>query len=127
MRGDGSVLTIALNFKGTALQALEFYGDVFGVASADSHVYQDEKNGRVAHAEIKLYNQKIFISDSDEDQAYGGFSLSINLTDKVELERAYQALSKGANIILPLQKVTWSESYGVLKDKFGITWQFNLD
>lgn len=64
--------------------------------------------------------------DSDND-TFAGFSLSINLTDEDELKKIYNALSAGADVILPLQKVEWSQYYGLLKDKFGVTWQLQLD
>ena len=64
---------------------------------------------------------------SFDNDNFAGFSLSINLTDEGELKRIYDALSDGADIIMPLQKVEWSQCYGLLKDKFGVTWQFNLD
>lgn len=131
------MLTTALNFNGTGMQALEFYSNIFGYTLTDDDVvmyselskskYQEEQKDWIAHAEITVYGQRLFISDSDEAHDFRGFSLSINLTDQAELEKVYHALSEEGHVVFPLQKVKWSEAYGVLKDKLGITWQFNLD
>lgn len=121
------MLTTALNFNGTAEQATNFYSSVFGYEIKDEDVYKGE-NGLIAHAEVTIYGKRLMLADVDFDNdAFAGFSLSVNLTDEDELKKIYSALSNGANIIMPLQKVEWSQCYGLLKDKFGVTWQFNLD
>lgn len=121
------MLTTALNFNGKAEEAINFYANIFGYELKENDIYRWE-NGLIAHAEITIYEKKLMLADVDFDNdSFAGFSLSINLTDESELKKIYDALSNGADIIMPLQKVEWSQYYGLLKDKFGITWQFNLD
>ena len=121
------MLTTALNFNGKAEQAINLYANIFGYEIKDEDIHKCD-NGLVAHAEITIYEKKLMLADVDFDNDnFAGFSLSINLTDEDELKKIYDALSDGADIIMPLQKVEWSQCYGLLKDKFGVTWQFNLD
>jgi len=121
------MLTTALNFNGTARAALNFYATVFGCDWVAKDIHKGEDN-LVAHAEITIYGNRLMLADVDFDNDnFAGFSLAINLTDKAKLEKVYAALSDKAQIIMPLQKVEWSQCYGLLKDKFGVTWQFNLD
>lgn len=46
--------------------------------------------------------------------------------DPEELDRAWNALSKEATILMGLDKYPWSEKFGWLNDKFGISWQISL-
>jgi PhnB protein len=34
--------------------------------------------------------------------------------------------SEGAEILQPLTKAQWADSFGMLQDKFGITWLVNI-
>ncbi|MCL1949789.1 MAG: VOC family protein [Turicibacter sp.] len=104
-----------------------FYAQAFGLEIVESELYRWE-NGLIAHSELLIYGNKIMLVDVDFDNTnFAGFSLAINLTDENELKRAFGALSEGAEILVPLGVTDWSKCYGLLKDKFGITWQFNLD
>lgn len=121
------MITTALNFNGCAEEALNFYANIFGYELQETDVYKWE-NGLIGHAELTIYGKRLAVADVDFDNdKFAGFSLSINLTDETELKKIYTALSDGAEIVMPLAKVKWSECYGLLKDKFGVTWQFNLD
>ena len=115
-----------LEFNGKAEEAINFYADAFGYEIKEGDVHKWE-NGLIAHGEITIYRNKLMFSDVDFDTHFAGFALTINLTDADELKQKYNAMSEGAEIIMPLGKVEWSQLYGLLKDKFGVTWQFNLD
>jgi predicted 3-demethylubiquinone-9 3-methyltransferase (glyoxalase superfamily) len=43
-----------------------------------------------------------------------------------ELEHIWDAFSKDGSIMMPLDKYPWSEKYGWVTDKFGISWQLAL-
>lgn len=88
----------------------------------------DGEEGLVAHGEITIYGRRLMLADVDFDnEIFAGFSLAINLTDEAELRARFSALSEDAEILMPLGATEWSKCYGLLKDKFGVTWQFNLD
>ena len=42
-----------------------------------------------------------------------------------ELEYTWQILMAGGSVLMPLDKYDWSEKYGWIKDKFGISWQLS--
>jgi PhnB protein len=44
-----------------------------------------------------------------------------------EAESMFERMSAGANIIMPMQETYWAERFGMLTDKFGINWMFNVD
>ncbi len=40
-----------------------------------------------------------------------------------ETEHLWNALSESGNILMPLDRYPWSEQYGWLQDRFGVSWQ----
>lgn len=50
-------------------------------------------------------------------------SLMVVTDDKEKITRYYEALKKGGNEMMPLNKYEWSEWYGWVVDKYGISWQ----
>ena len=53
-------------------------------------------------------------------------SLFVTCETDDEIETLWQKLSNGGRAMMSLQKYPWSEKYGWLKDKFGMTWQLML-
>ncbi|KKP28566.1 MAG: 3-demethylubiquinone-9 3-methyltransferase [Parcubacteria group bacterium GW2011_GWA2_31_28] len=42
---------------------------------------------------------------------------------KTKIDKLWEKLSKAGEILIPIQKYQFSEHYGWLKDKFGVSWQ----
>ena len=58
-------------------------------------------------------------------EAPKGFSLSVHLDDPAQAERVYERLAQGGTIVMPLEKTFWAERFGMLVDRFGISWLIN--
>lgn len=43
-----------------------------------------------------------------------------------EIDRAWNAFSNGGKVMMPLDSYPWSERYGWITDKYGISWQLAL-
>lgn len=43
-----------------------------------------------------------------------------------EINRIWEAFSTGGSVLMALDKYEWSEKYGWLNDRYGISWQFAL-
>lgn len=54
-------------------------------------------------------------------------SLFVCCTSTDETNRIWNKLIDGGKAIMPLDKYPWSERYGWVVDKFGMTWQIMLD
>lgn len=62
-------------------------------------------------------------SDGCNDQTkFSGFSLSISAKDEADADRIFNALSSGGQVTMPLTKTFWSPRFGMLTDKFGVSW-----
>jgi PhnB protein len=53
-------------------------------------------------------------------------SLSGDSDSEKELRGYFQKLSTGGQVTMPLQKATWGDTFGMLRDKFGVTWLVNI-
>lgn len=56
-----------------------------------------------------------------------GFSLQLNLSDAAEAERIFNALAGSGAVQVPLQETFWALRFGVLEDRFGISWLVNCE
>jgi PhnB protein len=131
-------LNVYLTFSdGKCKEALEFYktalnGEIhsmqtFGEAPNDT---PKEHKDLVMHAEFKAENIFFMASDSTPDrpvQIGNNLSLSINLTNKDEQTRLFDALSEGGKVTMPLNETFWGARFGMVTDKYGINWMTNMD
>ncbi|MFN8258331.1 MAG: VOC family protein [Bacteroidales bacterium] len=53
-------------------------------------------------------------------------SLFVVFSTENEIQRAWDYISEGGSVLMPLNKYEWSQKYGWLNDKFGVSWQFFL-
>ena len=53
-------------------------------------------------------------------------SFFVTCTSTEEIEQTWEKLMDGGKAMMPLDKYPWSEKYGWLVDKFGMTWQLIL-
>lgn len=130
--------TTHANFRGNARAALEFYHSIFGghlmvVSYADAGAVQNP-----AEADQVLWGQvaaasgfRIMAYDVPSSLAWDPgtipFFLSLRGTSPEEITTYWQGLAPSATIIQPLGTSPWSPLYGMLKDKFGITWVMDLE
>lgn len=78
---------------------------------------------KVMHSEFKIGESTILASDGCDDKTKpSGFSLALIAANESEANRTFDGLSKDGSIQMPLTKTFWSPSYGMLTDKFGISW-----
>jgi PhnB protein len=55
--------------------------------------------------------------------AFAGFSLLLRVDTPEKAERFFAALSDGGQIQIPLVKTFFAERYGIVIDRFGISWK----
>jgi len=79
------------------------------------------------HSVFSLRGTTLMASDGcDTDEAFGGFSLSIQANDEADAHQLFNALAGGGKITMPLDKTFWSPCFGMVKDKFGLRWMVGL-
>jgi len=144
--------TTHLNFRGTARQALEFYQSVFGgevtaatygqfgmpegIPGFDKIVFGQLESA----AGIRLMAYDIPGQDDQDPAATAGATRRENgatITDRTffqslradsldEIQGYWDGLSEGATIVEPLAPSAWSAGFGMLTDRFGVTWVLDV-
>lgn len=125
-----------LGFRNTAREAMEFYRSVFGGelvmnTFAELHASQDpSEDDLVMHSMLTSPNGLVLMgSDTPNRMPYNpgdNFSVSLSGDDEAELQKYWDALSEGATVLTPLSKAEWGDSFGMLRDRFGVTWLVNI-
>jgi PhnB protein len=105
--------------------AIEFYKKAFG---AQEIMRMQGPPGKIAHAEIKIGDSPIMISDempgaSDRSpKSLGGSGVGIFLyVDNID-SVFNQAVSAGAKSEMPPEDMFWGDRFGKLVDPFGHRW-----
>jgi PhnB protein len=53
---------------------------------------------------------------------FEGFALSVNAKDEAEADRKFEALAQGGQVQMPLGKTFFAKRFGMVADKFGVSW-----
>ena len=142
--------TTHLNFRGTARQALDFYRSVFGgEVTAATYGQFGMPEGvpgfdKVVFGQlegvVRLMAYDIPGQDDPNPAATAGSTHRENgatITDRTffqslradsldEIQGYWDGLSDGATIIEPLAASAWSAGFGMLTDRFGVTWVLDV-
>jgi PhnB protein len=81
------------------------------------------------HAALRIGDTTVLASDGGQgtgQPVFKGFSLSISVADEGEARRLFAALEDGGKVQMPLQKTFWSPGFGMLTDRFGVSWMVNV-
>ena len=123
-----------LFFNGNCAEAMHFYETVLGgkvemMMKASEAPGGMEKPGSKAdgilHAAISVDGQRLLASDWMSPDPYpgiNGVSLSLVYQTVDEATRRFNALANGGTVQMPLSNTFWVESFGMLKDKYGVAW-----
>lgn len=125
--------TTHLNFAGQARAALEFYANVFGATPIIMTYGAMGQAERASSADDVIWGQvasddgfRIMAYDvqagRDYDAGSNAFYVSVRGTEIEEIQTRWDALADGATILQSIGPSPWSPAYGMLTDRFGITW-----
>ena len=81
------------------------------------------------HARLKSGDTAVLASDGrcEGKPKFEGFALSFTVPDAAAAEKAFNALSDGGQVQMPLAKTFFSPSFGMLADKFGVSWMIYVE
>lgn len=130
-------VTPHLNFRGQARAALEFYQSVFGgslvaitYADAQSVTARDEAD-QIMWGQVESDGGfRIMAYDVPSHTAYNPgvipVFVSVRGSDVAEITRYWETLVDGADVVAPLAASQWAPIYGMLTDRFGVTWVLDV-
>ena len=126
-------LTPYILFDGTCEEALNFYAAAFNGTIKDLRRFEGSPmegatpdTQKIMHATFEAKGFSLMASDGNREGGKGGMvQLSVNVEDAEELGRVFAAMSEGAQVTMPLQDTFWGARFGMLTDKYGVSWMFN--
>lgn len=137
-------LTPYLDMKGRAEEAIEFYKTALDAEVVIMMHFKDmppqegencevapELAEKVMHATLKIGEAELMMSDSPEPGAgpaeFKGVTLSIGTDDMDAATAMFNALAQDGEVKMPLDQTFWSRAFGMVDDKFGVSWMVNVD
>jgi len=108
-----------------AAKAIDFYKKALG---AQELVRMPGPDGKIMHAELKIGDSIIFLSDENPQmnvkspQTLGGSTCTLNVYVPNVDEQFKQAIAAGGKESMPVADQFWGDRYGTLTDPFGYTW-----
>ena len=130
-------LTPYIHFAGNAREALEFYknalnGEIQQLGTyGESPVPSDEDyKDKVMHARLVFYGNMIMLSDVFKGQQVstgGNIHLSIQMDEVNKMDEVFKKMAEGGKVTMELQDAFWGARFGMLQDKFGVSWMFNCE
>ena len=134
-----------LFFCGDASQAIELYTSALGAKVTNVQRFGDMPSGeggghtspddrdRILHAHLTIGSVPLMISDSPksmdvsaEQRRQTNVQVALDIDDEAEATRVYAALSQGGQATVPIGPAFWGGKFGMLVDRFGIHWMFNV-
>jgi PhnB protein len=126
-----------LNFRGNAREAMTFYhailgGDLRMSTFGEYGAAQDASDkDLIMHAQLEGANG-LWLMGSDVPERLpfvpgaNASAVSLSGDDESRLTGYYDALARGGEVLQPLTKAQWGDSFGMVKDRFGVTWMVNI-
>jgi PhnB protein len=139
-----AIVNTYLTFNGNCEEAFNFYKSVFGGEFGYIGRFKDMPPGeggklnpadaeRIMHVSLPISKETSLMgSDTGGDWASGylqgnNFSMSITAKDNKEADKLFNGLSAGGKVTMPLSQTFWSKYFGMLTDKFGISWMISVE
>lgn len=120
-----------LMFQGAAHEAIELYTSVFDDFVVRKKELHDsgEMEGKVRLAHVKFANHDLIVFDSPPVHDFTftpAMSLFVEFNDPAQLSEAFEVLSEGGEVAMPLDDYGFSPLFGWLQDRYGVSWQLSL-
>lgn len=126
-----------LNFRGNARAALAFYQAAFDGELTLVTYQQAGQVGQADEADQIMWGQvtsasglRVMAFDVPASRPWhpgdNAFFIVVGGTTADEVTGTWNRLSEGATILQPLAPAQWAPLYGMLKDRFGMTWVVSL-
>lgn len=122
-----------LMFEGRCDEALDFYKSAVGAEvtmlmrfkdAPDQSMVSSGSADKVMHASVRIGESMLNASDGrcSGSASFAGVTLTLTAADAAEADRLYAALADGGQAMMPMSKTFFSPAFGMLTDRFGVSW-----
>jgi PhnB protein len=140
-----TTLTPYLSFDGKTREAFAFYEQALGAKIEAMMRYADipasampsegcadtgvPSGDGIMHACLALPGgAMLFAGDAPPGEPFAGIQgvmLALQYDTVDQAHSAFHALSQGGQVTMPLAPAFWAETFGMLTDRFGVSWAVN--
>lgn len=124
-----------LFFNGRCEEALRFYEHAFGAQVEEIARFRESPaplppelpegwGEKIMHASLLIGSARVMFSDArtDEPAQFRGFALNVNFASEDEARSAFERLSAGGRVDMPLGPTFYAACFGMVTDRFGLQW-----
>jgi PhnB protein len=125
-----------LFFDGRCEEAVAFYRKTLGAEVIMMMRFKDSPEphqpgmvppgaeNKVMHMAMRIGDSTVLGSDGRcmGKPSFQGFALSLTVANEAEADRKFNALADGGQVQMPLAKTFFSPRFGMVADRFGVTW-----
>ena len=125
-----------LFFDGRCEEAIEFYRRVLRAEvtmlmrfkdSPEAHppgMLAPGSENKIMHAAFTIGDSMLMASDGmcSGKPELKGVSLSLTANDEQQAEKYFDALSNGGQVQMPMTQTFFAKRFGMVADKFGVSW-----
>ena len=124
-----------LYFDGRCEEAIEFYRQALNAEVKQLMRFKDNPDPadgmvppgaeeKVMHCALQIGSSEVFVSDGlcMGQPNFQGMALALTLPDADRAQQTFAALADGGQVRMPLAKTFFSPSFGMVADRFGVSW-----
>lgn len=128
-----------VTLNGRCEEALEFYKGALGAKVEMVMRFSESPEpmpegmlppgyeSKIMHSSFLVGESRVMASDGCGDgKPIHGVSLSISVAEESHADKAFDALAQGGQVTMPLTKTFWSPKFGMVTDKFGVSWMVSV-
>ena len=123
-------------FDTEAEEAVKFYTSIFENSKINSQVRYPGAGqeihqmgaGSIMTIDFELEGYELLALNGGPHFKHNpAISLFVMCRNESEINRLWNQLLEGGNVMMPLEAYDWSPAYGWLQDRYGLSWQLALD
>ncbi len=129
-----------LFFDGRCEEAIEFYKKAVGaevlmlMRNKESPeppppgMLPPGSENKIMHASLRIGETEVMASDGRAmgKPEFRGIFLSLTAANEAEADRLFNALGEGGQVIMPIGKTFFSPRFGMVADRFGVSWMVTV-
>ena len=131
---DNCIVQPYLFFEGRCEEALEFYRKALDAEVTALIRFKENPDpsmrmpgidqNKVMHANFRVGETQVMASDGrcEGKLSFQGFALSLSVPTEAEAGQRFAALADGGQVQMPLNKTFFSPRFGMVADRFGVSW-----
>lgn len=131
--------TSLIMLDGQAAEAIDFYREAFNSKLLFKTTYGEGRDAdrlpeaaksRISHAVLQAGENELMVADRFPGQPHAigdQVNICITATQRNEIEDMFNKLSDKGQVMFPLQETEFSPCYGMVKDRFNVTFHFFMN